>query len=510
MPRTFNTAGPIKKKIHYHLPQRLNLEEIEELIAWQSYFILHAPRQTGKTTAIFTITDSLREAGKYTPLYVNVESGQAARGDVAKGISLIISRLRAEIAYQLGNNHPALQLQITQEPLDALSDFLQKWAELEEKPIVLFIDEIDALIGDTLISVLRQLRTGYPKRPRSFPQSICLIGVRDVRDYRIFSEEKQAVVLGGSAFNIKAESLLLSNFSEEEVRALYLQHTEETGQMFGDDALKFAFEQTRGQPWLVNALAHQACFRDVKDRSVPITREVLERARDTLILRQDTHLDVLLDRLKEERVAHVIDAILSGKRRGEPFSPDDLQYVIDLGLVCMNKGQLEIANPIYREVIPRTLTYGRQARLTENQANYLHPDGTLDMKKILSEFTQFYRENAAISKEEMLYKESGPHLVLMAYLQRIINGGGRIHREYALGRGRVDLFVEFKGEGFVIELKIFRGPQTLEEGLAQTAAYRQTQGAKEGHLVLFDRSEKPKIYQKTKYVEGCPIFVWGL
>lgn len=305
--RFFNTAGPILPSDHYFLPQRLNEEELYDLVEKKGYFILHAPRQTGKTTAILNFAEKLKKEGKYFPLYVNVEPAQAARGNVREGIFAILSQIKSSIYLQYGPEEPALGLfdRISSEvgeQFTALSQFLQLFSSTYEKPLVLFIDEIDSLIGDTLISVLRQLRTGYPNRPRAFPQSICLIGVRDVRDYRLFSEEKQAMILGGSTFNIKTESLLLPNFTREEVKALYHQHTEETGQPFSDEAMSYAFEQTQGQPWLVNALAYQSCFRDVTDRSIKITKEALERATDQLILRRDTHLDVLLDRLKEERV----------------------------------------------------------------------------------------------------------------------------------------------------------------------------------------------------------------
>ena len=142
-----------------------------------------------------------------------------------------------------------------------MTTLLSRWCAQSEKPITLFIDEIDCLVGDTLISVLRQLRSGYDKRPKNFPQSACLIGVRDVRDYRIWSDEQQAMVLGGSAFNIKTKSIRMADFTKEDVRNLYLQHTQETGQKFDADAIDYAFELTQGQPWLVNALAQEACFK---------------------------------------------------------------------------------------------------------------------------------------------------------------------------------------------------------------------------------------------------------
>ena len=94
---------------------------------------------------------------------------------------------------------------------------------------MLLIDEIDLLVGDTLLSVLRQLRAGYVRRPRDFPQSVVLCGVRDVRDYRIHSGSGREIIAGGSAFNIKAESLRLGDFTKDEVLSLLGQHTDETG-----------------------------------------------------------------------------------------------------------------------------------------------------------------------------------------------------------------------------------------------------------------------------------------
>jgi len=122
-------------------------------------------------------------------------------------------------------------------PHTALREALTRWSEAAAKPLVLLIDEIDALIGDALLSVLRQLRAGYDRRPGEFPQSVVLCGVRDVRDYRIRSSSENSVIAGGSAFNVRAESMRLGNFTDAEVRALLAQHTMETGQAFTPEAL---------------------------------------------------------------------------------------------------------------------------------------------------------------------------------------------------------------------------------------------------------------------------------
>ncbi|MCL5436279.1 MAG: AAA-like domain-containing protein [Candidatus Dependentiae bacterium] len=517
----FNTAGPVNPNDHYcvPIPERIDEDELRLLIEQKKYFILHAPRQTGKTSAMRSFVKTLNREGQYLALYVNIEAAQAARGDVVAGISSILKDLKVSIDETFGATDPGYLFLAKDEHAQritgaSLREFLSYWAKTSAKPLVLFIDEIDSLVGDTLISVLRQLRAGYSERPERFPQSACLAGVRDVRDYRIWSDEAHAMVLGGSAFNIKAESLRLSDFTAAQVRELYLQHTAATGQVFTDEAIDYAFEQTQGQPWLVNALAYQACFRDVKDRSEPITLAVMERAREELIRRRDTHLDVLVDRLQEPRVRTIIETILLGEGGSAAFQPDDLQYVRDLGLI--KQRGIAIANPIYHEIIPRELAYTKQEELGELEQTswYVRPDGSIDMPKLLTAFTEFYRENSTIWLEKFSYKEAGPHLLLMAFLQRIINGGGSIHREYALGRGRVDLLVRWKSQRIVIEMKVWRGPKTLSDGLTQTAEYMDTSDATEGHLVIFDRLSKKsweeKIYQREERVDGKKISVWGM
>lgn len=518
--RFFNTAGPINPEDHYYVPHRLNEAHLFQLIEQKKYFVLHAPRQSGKTTAIRIFVQYLNAETDYKAFYINVEAAQAARSNISEGLRTILNRFKVGIDYYFGTQDPAFEYLQKIEDKSHISgndlyEFLHYWSHNSDKPLILFIDEIDSLSGDTLISVLRQIRDGYMVRPDYFPQSICLIGVRDVRDYQIWSEANQNLVLGGSAFNIKAESLVLSNFSLEQVRMLYAQHTQETNQKFTDEAIEYAFYLTQGQPWLVNALAYQACFVDVTDRSQPITKNILECAKETLILRRDTHIDQLIHKLHEPRVRAIIDSILSGSEQEETFKIDDLQYVRDLGLVTQ-KG-IKISNPIYQEIIPRELVYTDQEYMKETVSGspwYQNPDGSLNMHKLLEELTQFYRENSAIWLEKFNYKESGPHLLTMAFLQRVINGGGKIHREYALGRKRVDLLVTWHKQRIVIELKVKRGEKTLIEGLPQTAEYMDTNNATEGHLVIFDPAShiswNQKIYHKEEYFNDLLIHVWGM
>lgn len=517
--KTFCIAGPIMEEDHYFLPNRLNAAELLSYIEKKYYFVLHAPRQSGKTTAVGEFIRHLNGNGAYKALYINIEDAQAARDNVEKALLTILSILKGEIELNfpedaLAVNHLHTIMREHPITLDIFQKAVSYWSRSSSKPIVLFIDEIDSLIGDSLLSVLRQLRTGFYGRPSRFPQSLCLIGLRDVRDYRVWSREQGVYVSTSSPFNIKAFSLTLTNFTQDDIRKLYEQHTEATGQKFTEEAITYAYYLTQGQPWLVNALAMEACFKEVLDRKKPITKEVIEKAKNQLILRRDTHIDSLVDKLNDPRITPIVDAIITGSMTQPSFSNDDLQYTIDLGLISSKEGNVQIANPIYQEIIPAVLAHKFQKSIVEEAVWYQNQDGSINMVKLLQSFTAFYRENSHRWLEDFNYKESGPHILILAFMQRVINGGGLIHREYALGNKRVDLLITWQSQTIVIELKIKYGEDTLAKGLAQTAVYMDLAGATEGHLVLFDRdstkSWNEKISNELVTYETTQIHVWTL
>ena len=203
---------------------------------------------------------------------------------------------------------------------------------------------------------------------------------------------------------------------------------------------------------------------------------------------------------------------MSGQGSFEAFPATDVQYVRDLGLI--KKTSFAVANPIYQEIIPRELTWTTQERIQQEALFYVNQDGTLNVSALMTAFTQFFRENSGSWLSSFEYKESGPHLLLMAFLQRIINGGGSIHREYALDRKRVDLLVCWKNQKIVIELKIRHGADTESKGLEQTVGYMDIAGATEGHLVIFDRTPgktwEEKIASRTDTFASKTIHVWTM
>ena len=526
--RFFNTAGPVRAEDHYVIPplKRGSVKELLRLIENKQYFVLHAPRQTGKTSALIALRDLLNSgegapdgAGNFRCVDVNVEVGQVARDDTERGIRAIMGSL-ADSAMLLGDDFPSDIWRDVLEnmgPESALKGLLTRWCLANPTPLVLLIDEIDSLVGDTLLSVLRQLRAGYQQRPRGFPHSIVLCGVRDIRDYRIRSSSGE-VIAGGSPFNVAAESLRLGDFTRKETRQLMVQHTLETGQRFTPAARKAVWEQTKGQPWLVNALCAGACFDSEagRDRSRAIDVEDINTAREELILSRRTHLDQLAHKLEEERVRRVVGPILAGGEAEHEVR--DLEYVRDLGLIDAGQPP-RMANPIYAEVVPRELGYVLQSILDVDDAWYVDDAGVVDLRKLLTAFATFYGEHAGHWLRRLReYSEAAPQLILQAYLQRIVNGGGRIEREYGLGRGRTDLLVLWPREAgapydlwrlFVIECKVLRDSDrrsleaTVERGVEQILGYMAQCSAEEGHLVLFDRRSAEAARKRAAH-DGAP------
>ena len=484
MKKFFNTAGACVPEKHYMLTN--DFTDLNKLIDNERYFILHSPRQTGKTTLMLQLMEHINKQDQYIALYINVEIAQAWRNNVIEVNNTIINQFRIQTEISLPKQYQpsaACFENINHE----FSVFLMRWCLELPKPLVIFMDEVDALIGDGLISVLRQLRSGYTQRPRAFPHALCMIGLRDIRDYRIYSDSSQRYIVGGSAFNIKEKSIRLQDFTYEQVKELYAQHTETTGQNFTHHALQRVFELTQGQPWLVNALARELCFDDYAIAwEKTVNKTDVNNAAEILIKRRDVHLDQLADKLTEPRVEKIIQSILIGEEIENTNLNEDKQYLIDLGLIRSGKQALEIANPIYREIIPRELTAYRQDMLGQDPDWYVKSDGKLNIEKVLEAYIEFYKEHSELVTKRKTYTEAAHHLLFMAWLQRIVNGGGYITREYAAGLGRVDLCIDFAEERFAFELKL-SSKKALTEGTKQLINYLHRLSLDSGWLIIFNR-----------------------
>jgi hypothetical protein len=225
-----------------------------------------------------------------------------------------------------------------------------------------------------------------------------------------------------------------------------------------------------------------------------------------MIMARETHLDALAYRLKNPEVRRVMESLMSGEPDPALADEEGFRLCLDLGLVIIDEGTPCVANPLYREVLARQMTRGTQLAIPQPDWQWQSSEGDLDMDRLVREFQKFWRRHSEIWEQKSDYTEAFPHLLLMAFLQRVLNGGGRIDREYAAGRGRMDMVVEYNGKLHVVEIKIvhdYETPRFVEkEGLEQIRGYRdriapQTQS----YLVIFDRRAKARQMSWEKRIQ---------
>jgi hypothetical protein len=522
--KDFNIAGPCRSNKHYMLDPLRNIgKEVMSLIDREYYFVIHAARQSGKTTLLWELVNKLNASGKYYALYCSLEALQELT-EPEKGMPEIVRRVESCVRNQ-GLPKNFAENANYDNFTGVLNSALVDYCSLLDKPLIIFFDEADCLSNGTLITFLRQLRDGFVSKVKvPFAHSIVLVGMRNIRDYRNKIRPDSATLGSASPFNIISEAMTLSNFNCEEVASLYSQHTELTGQFFEKDAIEFIFDRTQGQPWLVNAIAREAVEKICKfDHSIAITIELAKQAIYNIVSARGTHFDSLMERLKEDRVRKIIQPLILGDNMAVDRISDDYLYARDLGLIReIGNGIVEPANKIYGEIIIRYLNYTLQENFKTELPNSDLPKyikaGKININALMKDFQRFWRENSEIwttryKKNFYKYDEAAPHLVIQAFLQRVINGGGHISREMALGKNRADICIEWENQKYPIELKLYKDRNTIKNSTEQILKYMERVGSKEGWVVIFDRTSKKswskKLYMKEFKKIGKKITIFG-
>jgi hypothetical protein len=482
--RIFESSGIVNPESAYYvrLDNVINTykQDIKTMIDRGRYFSMFAPWQSGKTTFLAEIRKELHNDQSYVVIilsferYKDLDKTQFYELIEEELYSQLVSRLREvncekiEKVEQFLNNHH----------LTGHISFGKLFAELNRiitfKKIVIFIDEFDGIPTNELANFLTALRDLYQKYKgvkQKALYSIGLIGIRDIT---------KLVVGGVSPFNIADQVDLPPE--------LYAQYTEETNQPFTEKAVTMIYEETGGQPWLVNRLGTIKTI-DVKPQTVePIDRKDVEKAIRLLLKEKNDHFDNLYEKAKQYKetfVEIVFDHI--------EYNPDDEDqgWLEQYGLIKDKDGHAVVANNIYKARYIKT--FFKEVNAYEEIAlqGYVLPGNRLDMEKILLHFEQYIAQIGvnAFYKEEKPYEKTGQFL-LTAWLYQFVRGGaGELRYEVPTGFGRMDIILTYKGTKYIIETKINRYnlTRTLKDGITQVSEkYLTSESVDEGYLVIFD------------------------
>jgi len=516
--RYFNTHGPVNAQEHYVVSRRALVEQLTAQIEHGKFFTIYAPRQMGKTTLLNNLEAELRPRPNFLPIVLSFELYES--WSATQFWEDVFALIKGDLLAWVDASDYAAQSEICT-LLDAVTTpdiqfFRQFFSNLYKLVptlnVVLIIDEFDATPQDVLSPLLQTWRTMYlerQRRPHSL-HSVVLVGIQNIARLNFGRS---------SPFNI-AYQHRLEDFSLAEVRDLLGQYTTETGQPFDERVIERLYEQTAGQPFLVNRTSAILTQEAVQERTRPITMADLRAALQTLVSESNYNFETVIRRASEyeEDVMRIIFGADYPFRLNDPLVNSLHQF----GIIKETAAHLcRIANPIYKQVLidafrPRQV--GLQGAMLANGYDfrpYVVADH-LQMETILTRFREFIerRGREAFKVTPMPQEATGQYL-LMAYLDIVVRQIGGAHfTEINSGEGRLDLVVVHNARRYIIETKIWRGPALYEEGLSQLADYLASEGQTTGYYVLFHA--RPQVYGKlpdealeyTTQIAGKTIYVY--
>jgi AAA+ ATPase superfamily predicted ATPase len=497
--RYFNTYGPVIESEHYVVSRRQLVSELLAQNEEGKYFTIYAPRQMGKTTLLRHLRDDLKQQ-KHFPVTLSFASFEGlSEKDFLEGFHLFFVRQMRHLLLTVSNAQIDAVEQLLAQPAPtsffALGEF---WHTLHENlanhRLVLIIDEFDGVPQTAISNLLQTWRDIYlGSQPRRSLHSVVLVGLENIA----------ALNLGRSSpFNI-ARELQLPVFTLEQVEYLLQQYSQESRQSFAEGVVREIHRYTDGHPFLVNRLSAILTEKVATERTLPITLEQFHNAHRRLLKESNFNFETLLLRAREHR--DDILKIMFGERYEFNLNIPLIRTLNTHGIIKENtEGLCQIANPIYERVLLaafRSHRWHLQASILANGYDFRPhaAGGQLQMNVLLSRFRQFVeRRGREAFKVTPTPKEATGQYLLMAYLEQVVRQfRGDLFTEVDSGEGRLDLIVVHQGKRYVVETKIWYGKTAFDEGLDQLTRYLESEGQKEGYLVVFHA--RPRVYGKLTF-----------
>ncbi|MCD6293727.1 MAG: AAA-like domain-containing protein [Deltaproteobacteria bacterium] len=496
--RFFEDAGIVDPGSAYHVDlenvSNTKGQDIKSMVDLGRYFSIFAPRQSGKTTFFEGVCKHLANDPTYIPLLLSFQGYKSLQ--TQRFYNLIKKPLQRQLISRL-TLVACPRLEVIKSTIEfcTISDhisFRELFEELnrivEQKKIVIFIDEFDGIPRSELenfLTTLRELYQEYKGREDKALYSVGLVGIRNVT---------KLVVGGVSPFNI-ADQVNLPPFSLKNVHDLYGQYTEETNQPFTEGAVRKVYEETVGQPWLVNRLGTILTIDIKPETTEPISKEDVEKGVEMLLYEENSHFDNITEKAKQLKETFV-DIVFNGV---EYVPGDDEQsLLITHGLIKAEGKNLSVSNPIYKKRFTKTFFRGIATRVDASFRPYYLPDGSLNMERVLTDFEKYIAQIGAAA----FYSTKKPMEItgkfqLTAWLYQFVpEGKGELFYESKTGLGIMDIMLIYRGKKYIIELKINRYAGTIDDALEQlTEKYLLPERVAHGYIVVFD--------PKTKAGELC-------
>ena len=516
--RMFEDAAVVDPATSYYVPLEnvcnTKGQDIKTMVDMGRYFSIFAPRQSGKTTFFKRFCESLEKDDTYITILLSfqdsndLDAGQFYNSIESQLYKRLIRRLKDVNCDKLESISQFLSSYKLSDHLSFKGLFIKLNEIIEFKKIVIFIDEFDGVPVielENFLYTLRELYQEYKEIRRKALYSVGLVGIRNIT---------KLIVGGVSPFNI-ADKVVLPSFSLKNVEELYSQYSEETNQPFTSEAVQKVYEETQGQPWLVNRIGTILTVNVRPGTVEPVTVDDVDKAIKILLMEHNSHFDNLVEKAKQYKETFV-EIVFNGV---EYCVDDKDQAFLELhGLIKCDKDKAVISNNIYIKRFIKMFfrEVGNQVDL--NGKRYYSQNGFLNMESILSDFEEYIMEigvNAFYEKDKP-YEKTG-QFMLTAFLYQFVSAtDGDLRYECTTGLGRMDILLTLKGKKYIIETKINRGDQkrTLNRAVDQIAdKYMKTERVNEGYIVIFD----PKTVvgdlcdpQRIEIAEGKQIVAFNI
>jgi Predicted AAA-ATPase len=516
MAKEFNITGLCLPNEHYMADVSSKLKQAIDMIEKGRYFIINRPRQYGKTTTLYTLTDMLEKTGEYFVINTSFEGvGDSFFSEEKKIAQGFISLLANEVKPYAKELSVWLKEQQTQvHDLNELSELITELAEKIDKKLVLMIDEVDKSSNNQLfVSFLAMLRNKYLSRSKAKTfHSVVLAGVHDVKSLklRLRPDEEQKY---NSPWNIASEFKVDMSFYPHEIKPMLDEYVHDRGVKMDTQLIsERLFYYTSGYPFLVSKLCKMLDEEIIQNGKW--TADDVEFAVKQLVKQTNTNFETLTKNLAHNKELYdwVYHIAIDGNRPAFSIHNPVTQLGILHGIFAEKEGVVVIHNRIYNEVIMdymrERLYQTKLANINDLGSGYKNPDKTLNMEAVMLGFQTFMKKE--YSKKDRKFLEKNGRLVFLAFIKPIINGSGYDFKEPQISEEkRLDVVITYLHQKFVAELKLWYGQKAHEEGLKQLTDYLDRQNLNEGYLLIFDHSEVKNWRSEWLETDGKKIFaVW--